>query len=535
MKQRRCFSHSIYLLGLLLSTGCAPGGGGVGSLPAPTVSCNDGAVNGNETDVDCGGACGQCDLGEFCAVDADCSASHCSSAGLCTSKSCTNGRQDLDEDGVDCGGACASCIASSCSDDSKCQSGYCSGGQCSIPTCVDGATNGSEGGVDCGGECPLCADGQTCRDSTDCVSAYCHSGICACLPDCDGKSCGDDGCGGVCGNCLPGEVCDAANTCEQAQCIPDCSGKTCGLDGCGSTCGSCFAGETCEIGNCELVANPCPSPVITVQEGDEVIPQTVLHLSGTQSTSDNGPVASYAWTVDQPAGAVGQFSPSVSAASPTFTVSLAGTYVFTLAVVGPNGPVVGCPNATFTVIVLTDNAIEVELVWDTPNDLNKTDTGPYAGADLDLHFAHQFAVGVGDNDYDGEIDPWFDSYYDCFSSNLSPNWGDFHYSAGDDPSLNDNVDGSKPESISLDIPETGRSYKVGVHYWDDHGFGPSLATVRVYIFGALAAEFESGSMHSGDFWGVATVAWPAGTVTPSTANDGGPFITPYYPNPIFPN
>jgi hypothetical protein len=38
---------------------------------------------------------------------------------------------------------------------------------------------------------------------------------------------------------------------EPSVCVPDCSGKTCGNDGCGGTCGSCTASETCNpLGAC---------------------------------------------------------------------------------------------------------------------------------------------------------------------------------------------------------------------------------------------------------------------------------------------
>jgi len=40
----------------------------------------------------------------------------------------------------------------------------------------------------------------------------------SCTPNCSGKSCGSDGCGGVCGSCASGESCDAAG-----QCVPSSS------------------------------------------------------------------------------------------------------------------------------------------------------------------------------------------------------------------------------------------------------------------------------------------------------------------------
>lgn len=67
-----------------------------------------------------------------------------------------------------------------------------------------------------------------------------------CVPQCDGKYCGDDGCGGSCGSCDAGTVCSAAtNRCVATTCTPDCRGRQCGGDGCGGSCGGCRKGNLC--------------------------------------------------------------------------------------------------------------------------------------------------------------------------------------------------------------------------------------------------------------------------------------------------
>jgi hypothetical protein len=48
-----------------------------------------------------------------------------------------------------------------------------------------------------------------------------------CIPDCEGKICGDDGCDGSCGTQPPG-----------VSCTPDCSLQECGSDGSGGFCGN---------------------------------------------------------------------------------------------------------------------------------------------------------------------------------------------------------------------------------------------------------------------------------------------------------
>ena len=58
-----------------------------------------------------------------------------------------------------------------------------------------------------------------------------------CQPACEGKVCGDDGCGGICGQCEgPQDACDLG----QCVCQPACEGKVCGDDGCGGSCGVCI-------------------------------------------------------------------------------------------------------------------------------------------------------------------------------------------------------------------------------------------------------------------------------------------------------
>jgi hypothetical protein len=89
-----------------------------------TPRCDDGVGNGEETDVDCGGGCKDCDIGKFCDKDSDCKTDNCdSSTGKCTSVSdtCENNKLDLDETDIDCGGDCPGCgVGENCDSDSDC-------------------------------------------------------------------------------------------------------------------------------------------------------------------------------------------------------------------------------------------------------------------------------------------------------------------------------------------------------------------------------------------------------------------------------
>lgn len=102
-----------------------------------------------------------------------------------------------------------------------------------------------------------------------------------CLPACENKQCGEDGCGGVCGLCGPLQECDSDATClckyvecgdgccpqedvcaAGQCCTPQCDGMACGDDGCSGSCGDCPGAKWCVAGQCQdlgLTWVPLPS------------------------------------------------------------------------------------------------------------------------------------------------------------------------------------------------------------------------------------------------------------------------------------
>ena len=167
--------------------------------------------------------------------------------------------------------------------------------------------------------------------------------------------------------------------------------------------------------------------------------------------------------------------------------------------------------------------LTVQLLWYTPGDPDEADEGLEAGADLDLHLLHPLAAGP-DLDGDGSPEGWFYIPWDCFWCNPNPDWGP----EGPDgnPYLPvEDIDGSGPETILFTPAEPGL-YKIGVHYWDDHGYGPSFATVRVYIWDALAFEFPDVKLEADEVWEVATVEFPSAKISAILDEDGQPKITP---------
>lgn len=207
---------------------CAP----VPEAAAP--SCVDGLQNGTESDVDCGGDCPGCQIGDSCNSDPDCASSYCS-GGQCATppSSCSDAIQNGVETGVDCGGGiCPACApGQGCNAGSDCTSQVCMGGLCQSPACNDGVQNGSETDIDCGGSCMGCTNGGSCNTGGDCVSGTCQSGTCVSLL----------------GN---GSPCTMDPQCASSQCVDG----VCCNSACSGSCQACtFASTGTTSGTCALI------------------------------------------------------------------------------------------------------------------------------------------------------------------------------------------------------------------------------------------------------------------------------------------
>ncbi|NOZ02778.1 MAG: hypothetical protein GXP54_12940 [Deltaproteobacteria bacterium] len=113
-----------------------------------------------------------------------------------------------------------------------------------VPACA-GKQCGDDG---CGGSCGECPGTMTCNP---------FLGVCTgtCVPDCAGRQCGPDGCLGSCGTCLSGMTCNQTTGQCEGVCAPDCDGKECGDNGCGGSCGTCPAEQVCSNGKCGTPAS----------------------------------------------------------------------------------------------------------------------------------------------------------------------------------------------------------------------------------------------------------------------------------------
>ena len=216
---------------------------------SPGLSCKPQCENKSCGDDGCGGECNFCPDIAVCTDNFEC---------LCISN-CSN--SECGNDG--CGGSCGNCSV----DNHKCEYGKC----VCIPDCI-GKQCGDDG---CGGFCGVCDSNFECNQhnhcslitkpctNDKCIDSCLHcnldrqicseNGTCICIPDCNDKQCGNDGCDSFCGTCPPDYICSDKFSCI---CSPNCEGKQCGDDNCGGKCGECDSNSFCDNnGSCQCIPN----------------------------------------------------------------------------------------------------------------------------------------------------------------------------------------------------------------------------------------------------------------------------------------
>jgi hypothetical protein len=202
--------------------------------------CYDGAQDGTETAVDCGGDCAGCGLGQACVTSADCGygpgcdmqSGGCTCdvlARTCVYNHCSDHTFDGNETSVDCGGGvCPACGPGlGCNVDSDCSAtahgcdstqGGCAcdaiSGLCIYSHCFDDKMDYGESDIDCGGPCAPCVLGKTCVGDSDCAMQACDaiSLMCVLDPCADHRKDGQESdvdCGGIlCKPCPVGAHCN---------------------------------------------------------------------------------------------------------------------------------------------------------------------------------------------------------------------------------------------------------------------------------------------------------------------------------------
>jgi len=155
------------------------------------------------------------------------------------------------------------------------------------------------GGDGCGSSCGKCPEGRQCEGFT------CEIGPCMneCYPGSQGcynetpwscvlnwvTNCHEAVYGEPCGEDL---VCDDG-WCIETPCVPDCQEKECGSDGCGGSCGGCYAESACEQGICVTVVEAIePQPDVFYADVRERTAQVELEVT-VETTVGDEPIV---WT-----------------------------------------------------------------------------------------------------------------------------------------------------------------------------------------------------------------------------------------------
>ena len=197
--------------------------------------------------------------------------------------------------------------------DQVCSAGVvyqCSGTPAQLSTCSCGC---ADNGKDCIGEkkCPVTLTTNTTNPNTNIVGD--------CTPACDGKTCGDDGCGGSCGSCVSWQACVSANCvagftptgdyCTFHQCTPIAPTRQtkcyddgtlgeipcpdiAGSDSCGDTpfCGQDaqypYAGSA-QVFTCYNTDGTVQDPCATTASVDEVVTDSLTGLTWQRTFETN--------------------------------------------------------------------------------------------------------------------------------------------------------------------------------------------------------------------------------------------------------
>lgn len=138
-----------------------------------------------------------------------------------------------------------------------------------------------EDSVTCRGQC--IPSSQLTADSANCGACGVR---CSACQVCSGGQCVSNGdlCCGV--RCRKGSTC-IAGQCD-ATCAPRCQGKQCGDDGCGGSCGTCAANQICANGGKCRAVSTTPAPITTTPEPTTTTsePTTTTEDPSTTTTED---------------------------------------------------------------------------------------------------------------------------------------------------------------------------------------------------------------------------------------------------------
>lgn len=249
-----------------------------------------------------------------------------------------------------------------------------------------------------------------------------------------------------------------------------------------------------------VTATPNRAPVPVIAPLGNGAPGVVVMLDGTGSMDPDGDgPLTYKWTLrSKPIGSTTTLDMADQAmASMKLDAQLPGSYEVQLDVTDAAGAR-ACAPARATIVAQPAQKLLVELFWDN------------AVTDLDLHVLRTPTSPVA-------VLP-----DDCYYANKAPDWGVVD-DLTDNPLLSrDALVGYGPELFGYVNP-IDTTYRLVVQFSNDHfAANPATtATVRVYVYGVVKAEFQKRMPTRGDQWVIGDVEWPSGKITQLLGPDGG--------------
>lgn len=230
----------------------------------------------------------------------------------------------------------------------------------------------------------------------------------------------------------------------------------------------------------------------TFEESLSAETQDVVQLSSDGSYSPDNGELSYEWSfVLRPANSMADFEPGPSDPNPEIEIDTVGAYQIELMVYDEDD-VPACEPAVVDIATSSSDDVGLMLTWTAP-EVEAEHGGPSSsegiGTDLDIHYIN----AGGQDEWGGD-----ESVYWAQSMQ---NWG-----ADGEVTLDiDDLYGEGPEIISHNEPADGGIYRVGVHYFNDDGWGSSEATVHVHFDGELYGEYSRSINATDHFWYVGNV------------------------------
>ncbi|MFA6461355.1 MAG: hypothetical protein WCV90_03745 [Candidatus Woesearchaeota archaeon] len=148
-----------------------------------------------------------------------------------------------------------------------------------------------------------------CTDNTQCGAGYtCSNGLCqkpsiSCIPQCAGKTCGDNGCAGICGTCATGQTCNSTGSCVAPACSDTDGGKNLSVKGTvkgifgngqlGSKSDQCVNSTQLYEWSCNVDGNHVMLDSLQCQTNGGCKDGACVNLGCTPSTVANGTVGAY--------------------------------------------------------------------------------------------------------------------------------------------------------------------------------------------------------------------------------------------------